>query len=82
MRLLPMRLRPAGVCPPCGRSLVFTGKRWQEPGKQAAHVCPPVRRTCGVWMRVAGERCARKPGHGYEHRTRYALDNAARRWAA
>jgi hypothetical protein len=52
------------------------------------HACRGV---CGAWMPNARERCARRAGHGGtvrypDHRTRYALDNAAfsRRqgWAA
>ena len=82
MRLLPMELRLPGVCSSCRQPVVFTGKRWQDPGRQSAHVCPVERPVCGAWMRVSRERCARRPGHRFEHRTAYALQNAARRWAA
>ncbi len=32
---------------------------------------------CGHWMPHVKEPCARKPGHGYEHRSAYALQNAS-----
>ena len=38
--------------------------------------------TCGAWMRNNREPCARQPGHGREHRSRYALDNASRAHAS
>ena len=82
MRLLPMELRLPGVCSSCRQPVVFTGKRWQDPGRQSAHACPVERAVCGAWMRYAQERCARRPGHRFEHRSRYALQNAARRWAS
>jgi hypothetical protein len=31
---------------------------------------------CGATMPMYGETCARRAGHGHEHRTRYAMDNA------
>ena len=73
-----MQLRPPGVCPVCERPLVFTGKRWQDPGRRGPHVCPTERRSCGVMMPNAHLRCARTPGHGTEHRSSYALENARR----
>ena len=88
MRLLPMELRLPGVCSSCRQPVVFTGKRWQDPGRQSAHVCPVERPVCGAWMPNNRERCARRPGHtgvpgrGYGHRSATALQNAARRWAA
>ena len=36
------------------------------------------RPTCGAWMPYAKERCARFPGHAFEHRSAYALDNSRR----
>lgn len=71
-----MELRLPGRCAGCGAAVLFTGKRWQDAGRRAAHVCPQERSECGAWMRNARVRCARRPGHGYEHRSRYALDNA------
>ena len=32
--------------------------------------------TCGAWMPKYGELCARRPGHRWEHRSEYALENA------
>lgn len=52
------------------RDLVANGKH--------RHVCPMDRPTCNAVMRHPMERCARRPGHTTEHRTRYALDNALR----
>ena len=82
MRYLPMHLRPPGVCPVCERPLVFTGKRWQDPGqhrgKGRPHVCPEERIACGAMMPQARMRCARLPGHTTEHRSSYALENARR----
>jgi hypothetical protein len=34
------------------------------------------RQTCGAWMPYAKDHCARTPGHAYEHRSTYSLDNA------
>lgn len=74
-----------GVCIVCRNPVVYVSKRWREPhvrGKGRVHACPSERPTCGRLMRNARERCARRPGHTTECRTRYALDNAARRGAA
>lgn len=84
-------MRLPGVCIVCRAPVMWTGKRWQEApvglGSGRAHVCPAERPTCGAWMPNARERCARRAGHASDrgwggHRTRYALDNATRRWAA
>lgn len=57
---------------------VEAGEPW--PPRETLPVHEPERRrpTCGFWMPNAKEPCARKPGHGYEHRTRYAMENARR----
>ena len=34
---------------------------------------------CGTWMPKADAPCARRPGHGHEHRSDYALDNLLRK---
>jgi hypothetical protein len=79
-------IRLPGVCIVCRQPVVWTGKRWEESprgrGMGRRHACPDDRKVCGAWMPNARERCARGPGHGYEHRTAYALENARRRWAA
>lgn len=31
---------------------------------------------CGAWMRNVRERCARRRGHRWEHRSSYAMGNA------
>ena len=36
-----------------------------------------LRPTCGKVMKIAGEPCARKPGHGFECKSRAALETAA-----
>ena len=38
-----------------------------------------ARPTCGAWMPKAAAPCARRPGHGHEHRSDYALDNLLRK---
>ena len=70
-------IRLPGVCRACGLPVTFNGKRWIKPGSRGvAHAC---RVTCGYWMPYARERCERRPGHGGDHRTGYALANDARR---
>lgn len=74
-------MRLPGVCIVCRRA-VWLARRgeWREGNaKGVRHICPSYRPTCGAVMRYAGERCARRPGHTTEHRTRYALDNQYRR---
>jgi hypothetical protein len=61
-----MKLGPC-PCSICGRLLTWNGRRWLP-----AH----LHDTCDAWMPYAKERCARRRGHGYEHKTRWALDNA------
>jgi hypothetical protein len=73
-----MMIRLPGRCPVCSADLVWTGKRWRTAPVTkggGAHVCPEDRPLCNALMRY-GERCARRPGHTTEHRTRYAMDNA------
>lgn len=74
-------------CSSCRRNTIWNGSDWRNLGRQyqsagiwfgRKHVCRPERPTCGVWMPTAKERCARGPGHGWEHRTAYAMDNARR----
>jgi hypothetical protein len=72
-----MHLRLPGRCATCGGAIVFDGKRWVD-RPRVVHVCPVERPTCGELMRYAKERCARTPGHRFEHRSRYAMDNARR----
>lgn len=72
-------IRLPGVCIVCRRPVVWNGKHWKRwPGTKdsAYHVCPEDRLECGAWMPRARERCARRPGHGFEHKSRYALENA------
>lgn len=72
-----------GRCMACGADVIWTGKSWKKPGKGGArHVCPTDRPVCGAFMRNARERCARRGGHGYEHRTAYAMENARRKGLA
>lgn len=80
-----------GVCRECRQPVVYVRAAWRDPfarGLGMPHVCGfasvPVypSRVCGVWMPRAGERCARTPGHGYEHRSSYALETQRRAWAA
>lgn len=83
-------IRLPGVCQGCGASVMWTGKRWQDAplgrGKGHTHRCAEDRPACGAWMPYVRTRCARRPGHGFEHRSPYALENArnAKRmgWAA
>jgi predicted RNA-binding Zn-ribbon protein involved in translation (DUF1610 family) len=58
-------------CRTCGRQCEPTAHGWR-------HAIP----RCGAVMRNAKVPCARYAGHGYEHRTAYALANAAHptRW--
>lgn len=73
MRYLPMNLRVPGVCATCRQSVTFDGKRWTDrPG--SSHACPKP--ACGAVMPYLHEPCARTRGHRYEHRSRYALENA------
>lgn len=69
-----------GVCIVCRRDVVWSGKRWRNPGQRSGrHICPIDRPTCGAWMPHARERCARGPIHtAGAHRTAYAMDNARR----
>jgi hypothetical protein len=46
---------------------------WSDDGGMTNHRC---RAKCLAWMPIAKERCARDKGHLYDHKTRYALDNA------
>jgi hypothetical protein len=74
-----------GVCKGCGLPVVWTGKRWRNPGQRSGHhACKPDGFIiCGAFMPQAKERCARRLGHTDHHSTRYAMDNAARsrrRW--
>lgn len=70
-------MRLPGVCIVCRDPVVWNGKSWKAPGQWGQrHVCRADRATCGAWMPYARERCARRPRHTTEHRTRYALDNA------
>lgn len=67
----------------CGTDVVWSAGRWRNVGQRSGrHVCPPTRERCGAFMPMHRDRCARKPGHGYEHRSEYALENARRRWVA
>jgi hypothetical protein len=75
-----MKIRLPGRCPVCSADLVWTGKRWRTAPLTRggyAHVCPQDRPLCNALMRYR-ERCARRPGHLYEHRTLYAMENARR----
>lgn len=76
-----MKIRLPGRCPICDADLVWTGKRWRTApltqGNQA-HVCPIERPLCNALMPYYGDRCARRPGHLYEHRSPYAMENARR----
>ena len=69
-----------GICRGCGNPVVYTSRHWRNPSHLGRHVCPPERPTCGAWMPIAKERCARRPGHvatanGHGHRSRYVMDN-------
>lgn len=75
-------------CQGCARPVVWNGKRWRNVGQRSGgHACQPaVNVRCGALMPYIKERCARRLGHNDEHRSRYAMDNAARSrrsgWAA
>ena len=78
-------MRLPGRCIICRTPVIWTGKSWRNGGrgKGRRHECPPDRATCGAWMPVARERCARRPhtfdpDRGGGHRTAYALENQAR----
>jgi hypothetical protein len=73
-----------GVCIVCREPVEYRAKRWRVPGARLGrvHECPAERAACGRLMPRARERCARRPGHTTECRTRYAMDNAARRWTS
>lgn len=68
-----------GRCGVCQMDVVWRGGYWKERrGKDfLIHRCPTPKRLCGAWMPNAKERCARRPEHVTEHRTRYSMDNAA-----
>lgn len=73
-----------GRCVVCGHDVVWYVGHWRDPKKASRgvgkrHVCPDERPVCGAFMPYARERCARRPGHGYEHRTLYAIENARRK---
>lgn len=73
-------MRLPGICIVCRNPVLWNGRYWKDRsrGMGRRHVCPQDRPTCGAWMRNAKERCARSPGHGFEHRTRWAMDNQRR----
>lgn len=75
-----------GRCRVCGAVVFWNGKRWRERNqKNGGHVCPSDRPECGAWMPNARELCARRPGHRDSHRSRWVMDDEARRrrkWAA
>lgn len=78
-----MKIRLPGRCVVCAADVVWTGKSWKDRRPVSArvrrkHVCRADRPACGALMPLARERCARRPGHTTEHRSRYALENA--RW--
>lgn len=72
-------------CMACGTPVSFYPKRkppfshtyrpaaWSSDEGFTVHACRPK---CLAWMPIAKERCARDRGHLYDHKTRYALDNA------
>jgi hypothetical protein len=70
-----------GRCMGCGATVWWNGKRWRGDGprRYQAHVCPSDRKECGAWMPIARERCARRPGHTESHRSRWVMDETARR---
>lgn len=89
------RLGEDVACLDCGRTVFWT-RNGRGPFRlmerrllvERRHVCRPL---CGAWMPLAGEHCARLAGHKGtrrfpDHRTRYAMDCAARSrrtaWAA
>jgi hypothetical protein len=66
-----------GVCIVCRSAIWWGGRSWRDGnGRGARHICVSDRPTCGAWMPFARERCARRPGHGTEHRTAYSMENA------
>lgn len=66
-----MRVGP-GRCSDCGAQVWWNGRSWgTKDGRTHVHVC-------GAPMPLAGDTCARSRGHGFDHRSAYALDNAAR----
>ena len=80
-------MRLPGVCQGCRQPVVWNGKRWRNPRQTSGrHACKPDGYVlCGGFMPQVKERCARRLGHNQEHRSRYAMDNAARarrKWAA
>lgn len=71
-------LRAYGLSPD---AFVSTPEEPPEPPTEADTPAEPG--TCGAWMPIALERCARAPGHSGtvrypDHRTRYAMECAAR----
>lgn len=71
-------MRLPGRCVVCRRDVVWTGRQWKDGANlRRRHVCPAERPVCGARM-IYEQRCARRPGHTTEHRTAYALANAAR----
>jgi hypothetical protein len=70
-------MRLPGVCFGCGEPVVWTGKRWRDPGQRRG-VHADGCRICGALMPQIKERCARRRGHADCHRSRYDLDNQAR----
>ncbi len=69
-----------GRCQVCGTDVVWNGKRWRNVGQRSGgHVCPTDRPECGYTMPITRERCARRPGHRDSHRSRWVLDEEARR---
>lgn len=81
----------SGVCRGCHQPVVYLRGSWRDPfarGLGMPHVCgfesvpASPKGVCGAWMPYARERCARRPGHGYDHRSTYALQTQRRAWAA
>jgi hypothetical protein len=69
-----------GRCMGCGTRVWWNGKRWRNDDQRSGgHVCPSDRAECGYLMPHAKERCARKPGHADSHRSRWVMDDTARR---
>jgi hypothetical protein len=70
-----------GRCMGCGVAVEWHGRVWRPRGstRHHAHQCRTDRDKCGAWMPYVEERCARRPGHGFEHRTAYAMENARRK---
>jgi hypothetical protein len=69
-------------CQGCRQPVTWSGYRWRNVNRSAHHCAGP---RCGSLMPQAHERCARTAGHRHEHRSPYALANAARarrKWAA